>query len=240
MHHLAAFWKVILWFSASGTSVLVMAPCQNGYFSYFSDEVAKFHRNIVTIPGTKLKIFEIEVWMYYVPLVCKFYGHFWLVFVYVYFLVFVQRLDKNIIRIWIRIENCMKGHVPVRIWINFSRNYRIFWQLYAVFFSAHLLLSVLWIRVQVPVPFWPWIRNGKIRIRDKHPGSRNTVHYPRYWERIETRHAYSFFLFFRKLLEQPRPDGDGEQHAARPQHAEHVRFFPKGIFSQELFEINTK
>ncbi len=52
--------KVILWFSASGTSVLVMAPCQNSYFSYFSDEVAKFRRNIVTIPGTKLKTFEIE------------------------------------------------------------------------------------------------------------------------------------------------------------------------------------
>ncbi len=51
--------KVILWFSASGTSVLVMAPCQNGYFSYFSDEVDKFHRNRVMIPGTKLKIFEI-------------------------------------------------------------------------------------------------------------------------------------------------------------------------------------
>jgi hypothetical protein len=50
----------------------------------------------------------------------------------------------------------------------------------------------------------------------------------------------AFFLFFRKLLEQPRPDGDGEQHAARPQHAEHVRFFPKRIFAQELLEINTK
>jgi hypothetical protein len=34
----------------------------------------------------------------------------------------------------------------------------------------------------------------------------------------------AFLLCFRKLLEQPRPDGDGEQHAARPQHAEHVGF----------------
>ena len=29
----------------------------------------------------------------------------------------------------------------------------------------------MWIRIRDPEPFSPWIRDGKIRIRDKHPGS---------------------------------------------------------------------
>ncbi len=30
--------------------------------------------------------------------------------------------------------------------------------------------TLMWIRIRGPESFWPWIREGKIRIRDKHPG----------------------------------------------------------------------
>jgi hypothetical protein len=29
----------------------------------------------------------------------------------------------------------------------------------------------MWLRIRDPESFGPWIRDGKIRIRDKHPGS---------------------------------------------------------------------
>ncbi len=40
-------------------------------------------------------------------------------------------------------------------------------------FRLKILKSLM--RIRDPESFWPWIRDGKIRIRDKHPGSATVI-----------------------------------------------------------------
>jgi hypothetical protein len=69
-----------------------------------------------------------------------------------------------------RIEKCGSGiNIPDHIFRELMTNF------FGLKIGAHWGRLHYLLRIRDPVPFLPWIRDGKIRIQDKHPGSATLI-----------------------------------------------------------------
>ncbi len=90
------------------------------------------------------------------------------------------------------VESYLKK-VIITLWIRDEHSGSYFRELINNYFGLIILIlkSFMWIWIRDPKSFWPWIRDGNIRIRDKHPGSATMV--------MNNRVFLSFFRFYRTL-----------------------------------------